>query len=68
MKFKLDRTAFSAGKLEDQKNDVEYWLSRQPLERFLAGIYLQSIVYNFDPENPPRMDKTFFFKRKKIYS
>jgi hypothetical protein len=33
-------------------------------ERLEIALYLKSIVYNFDINHPPKMDKTIFSKRK----
>ncbi len=63
--FRLDKTVFSKTSFQEADNRREYWLSKTPTERIHAAIYLQSIVFGFDPENPPRMDKTFFTKRKR---
>ncbi len=63
--FKLDRTV---GKGYSHKEAAEhqsaYWKSKTAEERFAAVMYLNSIAYNFDMNNPPRMDKTVFRTRK----
>ncbi len=61
MAFRLDRTAFHAG----THAEVEaYHLQRQQpdtmAERLRAAIYLNSVAYNFDLNNPPRLDRTAF--------
>ena len=65
MKFKIDRTVFSAEKMSEQKNEKAYWLSKPVSERLQAAMYLQSIAYKFDLNNLPRMDKTVFSKEKR---
>ncbi|MBI2421799.1 MAG: hypothetical protein HYV27_03135 [Candidatus Hydrogenedentes bacterium] len=45
----LDKTAFSVGDLADQGNDLEYWLSRTPQERFEAIEYMRRVLYGNDP-------------------
>ena len=55
----------SKGSFRDADNHRAYWLSKTPMERLQAAIFLQSIVFNFDPHNPPRMDKTYYTKRKR---
>ena len=43
---RLDRTAISAGTLDDQRReDYEYWMSRPARERFLAIEKLRLIYY-----------------------
>ena len=65
MEFKFDRTVFSAEKMSEQKKDKTYWLSRPPIERFQAAMYLNSIAYKFDLNNLPKMDKTVFSMEKR---
>ena len=60
----MDRTVFSAEKMDKQTSDVPYWLSRTVTERFQAAMYLQSVSYKFDLSNPPRLDKTIFSMEK----
>jgi hypothetical protein len=38
-------------------HDTEYWLSRTPDERLIAMEMMRQIVYGYDAENPPRMQK-----------
>jgi hypothetical protein len=64
MNFKLDRTAFRATNHENKGNDFSYWKSKTDAERLAAAFYLNSVAYNFDINNPPRMDKTVFSMRK----
>lgn len=60
----MDRAAFKKQSFEESNNQLEYWLSKTPSERVHGAMYLQSIVYNFDINNPPKMDKTIFSKEK----
>lgn len=64
MEFKFDRTAFSyqSHMIEDQTKSFK---NLTPKERLAISFYLNSIAYNFDRNNPPKMDKTFFTKRKR---
>jgi len=63
--FRLDRTRFHKGKLETVSQwQSDYWKSRPVEERFAAAWYLCSIAWQFDIENPPRLDKTKFNARK----
>jgi hypothetical protein len=63
--MKLDRTLFWAGKFEDNeariKTEVQNMTARQRLE---SAAYLNSVCYNFDINNPPKMDRTVFSMRK----
>jgi hypothetical protein len=63
--FKLDR---SVGKgqthEESEKSQSDYWKMKTVGERLEAVMYLNSIAYNFDPENPPKMDRTVHSTRK----
>ncbi len=62
--FKLDRTAFHAGthaKAEKYYSDVQPKTGKERLE---AANYLNSIAFQYDLENPPKMDKTAFSMRK----
>jgi hypothetical protein len=58
--FRLDRTAFKAHTKKDAaKHSSEYKkLSWQ--DRLKVAAYLNSVAYNFDLNNPPRMDRTKF--------
>lgn len=63
---KLDRTYHWAGKHEDHEERIkEYWTTTTVRQRLEAAHYLNSIVYGFDINNPPRMDRTVFSMRKR---
>jgi hypothetical protein len=57
---KLDRTAFKYQTLDEAAHNLEYWQKRSFEERLEAANYLNSIAYNFDLNNPPLMDKSYF--------
>ncbi|GLU56293.1 hypothetical protein [Dyadobacter frigoris] len=62
--FKLDRTAFHAGTHEETE---KYYAKNQPktsIERLMPANYLNSIAFQFDLNNPPKMDRTVFAMRK----
>ena len=62
--FKLDRTAFYAGSHQETE---KYYAKNQPKtskERLLAANYLNSIAFQFDINNPPKLDRTDFSMRK----
>ena len=63
-KFKLDRTAFSMHALEVHEPAIRYWKNKSIDERLAAAAYLNSVAYNFDLQNPPRLDRTAFSMRK----
>ena len=59
-RFKFDRTAFKGQTLREAANHAEYYKKLTWQERLKIAEYLNSIAYNFDINNPPRMDKTKF--------
>ena len=64
--FKLDRNAFWSGTHEEQElRDREISKNMSVEERLRASWYLTLRAYGYDPENPPRMDKTVFSVRKR---
>jgi hypothetical protein len=58
--YKLDRSAFKMQTAAEAANNYNYWKTKSPEERLKAAFYLNSIAYNFDIDNPPRMDKSLF--------
>ena len=56
MSFCLDRTAFHAGTHEEAE---VHHRQNQP-ERLRVAMDLNSVAFNFDINNPPRMDRTVF--------
>ena len=62
--FKLDRTIGKGHTHEDAPKDSSYWKTKTVEERLYAAMYLNSIAYGFDINNPPKMDKTVFSSRK----
>jgi len=47
--FKLDRTAFSVGSLDDEPDEKQYWHSKSPAERWQAIEIMRQIIYGYDP-------------------
>lgn len=47
--LRMDKRAFSVGRLTDAPDDREYWLSRTPQERLEAVEIMRQIVYGYDP-------------------
>ena len=62
--YKLDRTAFAIKSFGESERNQDYWRKQPASERFKAATWLSFSVFGFDPENPPRMDKTIFHMRK----
>lgn len=64
--YKLDRTAFSASTVEEADADMRNYRNFTPKQRLKIATYLISSAYNFDLNNPPKMDKNVFslYKRK----
>lgn len=47
--FKFDKTAFSVGSLDEEPDDLAYWLSKTPDERLAAMELMRQINYDYDP-------------------
>lgn len=63
--FRLDRTAFWAGKHEDNEERIKnFWHNQSASDRLRAACYLNSVAYNYDINNPPKVDRTIFSMRK----
>ncbi len=59
--FRLDRTAFFVGtheEVEDKDRQEDYSMTH--IERLKSAFYLNSVAYNFDINNPPKLDRTHF--------
>ncbi len=57
--YKLDRTAFKAQTFKEaETSHSAYYKTLTWQERLRIALYLNSIAFNFPPDNPPRMDKT----------
>jgi hypothetical protein len=62
----MEKTLTWSGKHEDNENRIkDFWLSQSPIDRLKAAFYLNSIAYKFDIKNPPKMDKTYSYTRKR---
>ena len=62
---KLDRTAFKHQTLQESSHNLEYWKNQSYEKRLEAANYLNSVAYNFDVDNPSRLDKTYFKIRQR---
>jgi len=65
MEKRLDKAFFKKQSLEEADNIRSYWLSKSMDERLEAGYHLSLRAYGYDPENPPKMDKNYYVKRKR---
>ncbi|MBL0237575.1 MAG: hypothetical protein IPQ02_13435 [Saprospiraceae bacterium] len=63
-KFKLDRLVFKAMTAKEADDQQRDYSKKTIEERLEIAYYLTSIAYNFDINNPPRMDKTIFSAEK----
>ena len=61
--FKLDRTFSTSGNFKDSKKESEYYRNMTFDERAKVFAYLQSVAYNFEIGNSPRLDKSIHSAR-----
>jgi len=57
-KFKLDRSAFEIGSLDEETDEREYWRTKSPDERMAALELLRQIIYGYDPATT-RLQRVF---------
>ena len=62
--YRLDRTKFKMQTFKEADNQYVYWSSKTLVERLMASYYLISVAYDFDLNNPPRLDRSVFKMRK----
>jgi hypothetical protein len=48
--YRLDRTKFSVGSLDEPSDEKAFWLSQTPAERLRALEYLRQVAYGYDPD------------------
>jgi len=58
--YRLDRTAFKAMTAQEADDYQRNYHNYTFLKRLEIALYLTSIAYNFDIDNPPKMDKNLF--------
>jgi hypothetical protein len=46
---RMDKTAFSVGRLGDEGDEKAYWQSKTPEERLAAVELMRQIAYGYDP-------------------
>jgi hypothetical protein len=63
MDFKLDKTAFTKKTFAEADAGRSYWLNFSLEDRLEAATRLILSVWGYTPENPPRMDKSYFVKK-----
>ncbi len=63
--FKLERSVFKAQTVEEAANHSEYYKTLTWQERLRIAFYLNSVAFNYDINNPPKMDKTKFMTRSR---
>lgn len=63
-KYRLDKTAFQAMKVEEADDYMRDYRKYTWKERLRVSYYLTSLAYGFDANNPPKMDKTIFSASK----
>jgi hypothetical protein len=64
IKPEFDKSAFVMRSSKDKNPSINYWKDKSYEERLAAANYLNSVSYDFDINNPPKMDKTVFSMRK----
>ena len=57
-RFKLDRNSFKGQTRQEAANHAANYKKLSWQERLKIAGYLNSVAYNFDINNPPRMDRT----------
>lgn len=62
---RLDRTAFNYQTKTEAAHNLKLWKSQTYKKRLQTANYLNSVAYNFDFNNSPKMDKTYFNIRKR---
>lgn len=60
----MDRTFFQAMTAQEADDYQRNYLSYPAEERLRIAMYLTAIAYNFDINNPPKMDRNVFSKEK----
>ena len=63
--YRLDRSAFKAQSIQEASHQYGYWKQQSYAERRRASFYLNSVAYNFDINNPPRLDRNVFKTRQR---
>jgi hypothetical protein len=63
--YKLNRSAFKAGTVEETNNHADYYKSISWQERFKIAMYLNSIAFKLEDKVEIKMDRTIFNVRSR---
>lgn len=63
-KYRLDKSAFQALTVEEADDYMRNYRNYNWKERLRISLYLTSLAYRFELNNPPKMDKTLFSATK----
>jgi hypothetical protein len=58
--FKLDRTAFKPQTMAEAANHGDFYKKLTWQERLSITAFLNSVAFRFDPNHPPRMNRSSF--------
>lgn len=58
--FKLDRTAFKPQTMAEAANHADFYRKLTWQERLSITAFLNSVAFRFDPNHPPRMNRSTF--------
>lgn len=64
--YQLDRSAFKAQTVEEAANHFTYYRKLSWHEWVKIAAYLNSVAYQYDLDNPPRLDKTCFAAKSSV--
>lgn len=64
--YRLDRKSFKKHSFKEAGNDSQNYSHLDLNERLKIAFYLNSVAYHFPLQDPPKIDKTHFEKRKRI--
>ena len=65
MQYRMDKTYFKKQTVHEADHNEDYWNERSIEERLAAAWYLTCQAFNISADNPPRMKKNLFKKRKR---
>ncbi len=47
--IRMDKTAFAVSSLDDESDEMPYWLSKSPAERVYCVEIMRQMLYGYDP-------------------
>jgi hypothetical protein len=65
MEYRLDKNYFKKQSAKEAGHNEIYWRGKSIEERLTAAWYLTCQAYNISFTDPPRIDKTYFNKRRR---